>query len=72
LAESGMSREDAYRLVQSHAMDAWKNDKQFRTLIENDAEISKRLGAEKISAAFDVTRQLTNIDDVFARVLAEG
>jgi len=72
LTAAGMSREDAYRLVQGHAMDAWKNDKNFRTLIAEDHEINKHLGAEKIAAAFDVTRQLTNIDEVFARVLAEG
>ncbi len=72
LAAAGMSREDAYRLVQNHAMDAWTNDRNFRTLIESDPEISSRLSPEKIAAAFDVRRQLTNIDEVFARVFAEG
>jgi len=72
LAAAGMSREDAYRLVQGHAMDAWTNDLNFRTLIESDPEINARLSPEKIAAAFDVRRQLTNIDEVFTRVLAEG
>ncbi|MGA8938707.1 MAG: adenylosuccinate lyase [Acidobacteriaceae bacterium] len=72
LAAAGMSREDAYRLVQNHAMDAWTNDRNFRVLIETDPEVNARLSPEKISAAFDVRRQLTNIDEVFARVLAEG
>ena len=72
LAAAGMSREDAYRLVQGHAMDAWTNDLNFRTLIESDLEINARLSPEKIAAAFDVRRQLTNIDEVFTRVLAEG
>jgi len=72
LAASGMSREDAYRLVQAHAMNAWQNDLNYRTLIESDSEITDRLSPEKLSAAFDVNRQLTNIDEVFARVLAEG
>jgi adenylosuccinate lyase len=72
LAAAGMSREDAYRLVQSHAMDAWTNDLNFRTLIEADPEINKRMSPEKIAAAFEVRRQLTNIDEVFERVLAEG
>jgi adenylosuccinate lyase len=72
LAAAGMSREDAYRLVQGHAMDAWTNDLNFRTLIEADPEINQRMSPEKIAAAFDVRRQLTNIDEVFARVLAEG
>ncbi len=72
LAAAGMSREDAYRLVQSHAMDAWTNDRNFRSLIEADPEINARISPEKVAAAFDVRRQLTNIDEVFARVLAEG
>ena len=72
LAAAGMSREDAYRLVQGHAMNAWTNDLNFRTLIEADPEISQRMSPETIAAAFDVRRQLTNIDEVFERVLAEG
>ncbi len=72
LAAAGMSREDAYRLVQGHAMNAWTNDLNFRTLIEADPEINQRMPSEQIAAAFDVRRQLSNIDEVFARVLAEG
>ena len=72
LAAAGMSREDAYRLVQGHAMDAWTNEKNFRALIEADSEINQRMSRENIAAAFDVHRQLTNIDEVFDRVLAEG
>ena len=71
LAAAGMSREDAYRLVQGHAMGAWTNDLNFRTLIEADPEINQRMSPAKIAAAFDVRRQLTNIDEVFERVLAE-
>jgi adenylosuccinate lyase len=72
LAAAGMSREDAYRLVQGHAMNAWTNDLNFRSLIEADPEINQRMPPEQIAAAFDVRRQLTNIDEIFARVLAEG
>jgi len=72
LAAAGMSREDAYRLVQGHAMNAWSHDLNFRALIGSDPEITERLPLEKIAEAFDVRRQLTNIDEVFARVLAEG
>ncbi|MBW4038067.1 MAG: adenylosuccinate lyase [Acidobacteria bacterium] len=72
LAAAGMSREDAYRLVQGHAMNAWTNDLNYRSLIESDAEIRAWLSPEKIAEAFDVRRQLTNIDEVFERVLAAG
>ncbi len=71
LAEAGMSREDAYRLVQGHAMDAWTNEKEFKKLILADPEITARLTPEQLAAAFDFTRQLSNIDAVFTRVLAE-
>jgi adenylosuccinate lyase len=72
LAAAGMTREDAYRLVQSHAMNAWQNELNYRELIMADPEINKHLSPEKLAAAFDVNRQLSNIDTVFARVLAEG
>jgi len=72
LAAAGMSREDAYSLVQGHAMNAWSHDLNFRALIGSDPEINRRLSLEEIAAAFDVRRQLTNIDEVFARVFAEG
>ena len=68
LVESGVSREDAYRVVQSHAMRAWKEDLDFRELILNDPEIGGRVPRAKIERAFDLKRQLQNIDKIFARV----
>jgi adenylosuccinate lyase len=70
LTEAGMSREDAYRLVQGHAMRAWASDGElvFRELVAEDAEITGRLSAEKLAAAFDLDRQLGNVDEIFARV----
>jgi adenylosuccinate lyase len=68
LVESGVAREDAYRLVQSHAMRAWKENLDFRELILNDPEISGRVPRAKIERAFDLKRQLKNIDKIFARV----
>jgi adenylosuccinate lyase len=69
LAESGMSREDAYRLVQSHAMNSWKNDLTFRDEIAKVPEITARLTPEKLARAFDYNRQLANVDAIFSRVL---
>ena len=68
LAESGMSREDAYRLVQKHAMQAWQQGKNFRELIANDRAIAKRLSPGQLDKAFDLKRQLRNVDKIFARV----
>ncbi len=69
LTEAGMLREDAYRLVQGHAMRAWKDDLVFRDLVSADAEITSRLPADKLARTFDLHRQLGNVDAIFARVL---
>jgi adenylosuccinate lyase len=71
LAEAGMLREDAYQLVQAHAMRAWKEDLVFRDEIARDATISKLLSPEKLARTFDHTRQLGNVDAIFKRVLGE-
>jgi adenylosuccinate lyase len=68
LAEHGMSREDAYRLVQKHAMRAWKEDLVFYDLVMRDPEITARVPTEQIQRAFDLKRQLRNVDKIFARV----
>jgi adenylosuccinate lyase len=72
LVESGVSREDAYRLVQSHAMRAWKENLNFHDLVVNDPEIRGRVPRAKIEQAFDLKRQLRNIDKIFARVFGNG
>ena len=71
LAEAGMLREDAYRLVQSHAMRSWKEDLVFRDEVARDPEIAKLLSAVKLARTFDYTRQLGNVDAIFRRVLGE-
>ncbi|MGD0739811.1 MAG: adenylosuccinate lyase [Terracidiphilus sp.] len=71
LAEAGMLREEAYRLVQSHAMRAWKEDLNFRDEVSRDPAIAKLLSAEKLAKTFDYTRQLGNVDAIFKRVLGE-
>jgi adenylosuccinate lyase len=71
LAEAGMLREDAYRLVQAHAMRAWKEDLVFRDEVARDPAITKLLSSEKLARTFDYTRQLGNVDAIFKRVLGE-
>ncbi len=71
LAEAGMMREDAYRLVQSHAMRAWKEDLNFREEVAKDEKITSLLSPEKLGKTFDYTRQLGNVDAIFKRVLGE-
>jgi adenylosuccinate lyase len=71
LAEAGMLREDAYRLVQAHAMRAWKEDLIFRDEVARDAKIAALLSPEKLTRTFDYTRQLGNVNAIFKRVLGE-
>jgi adenylosuccinate lyase len=68
LAENGMSREDAYRLVQAHAMRAWKTGLNFRELVMKDKKITKRVPPKKLDQAFNLKRQLRNVDKIFDRV----
>ncbi|AXC09538.1 Adenylosuccinate lyase [Acidisarcina polymorpha] len=72
LAESGMAREEAYRLVQAHAMRAWREELNFRDLIAHDAAITSRLSPEKLAESFDLDRQLKNVDAIFDRVLGKS
>jgi len=72
LAESGMLREDAYRLVQEHAMRAWKQGLNFRELVTKDKKISKRVSPVQLSRAFSLKRQLRNVDKIFERVFGES
>jgi adenylosuccinate lyase len=69
LAEAGMLREDAYRLVQAHAMKAWKEDLVFRDEVATDPAITALLSTEKLEKTFNYTRQLGNVDAIFKRVL---
>jgi adenylosuccinate lyase len=71
LAEAGMLREDAYRLVQSHAMRSWKEELVFRDEVARDPKIAALLSSQKLEKTFDYTRQLNNVDAIFERVLGK-
>jgi adenylosuccinate lyase len=71
LTQAGMSREDAYRLVQQHAMAAWRGEGSFADLLKADPEIGRYLGAEAIDASFDTAYHLKHVDTIFRRVFGE-
>ena len=71
LVEAGVLREDAYRLVQSNAMRAWKDDLNFRDLIMSDPEITAKVKQETLEHAFNLQRPLRNVDKIFRRVFGE-
>ena len=72
LVENGVSREQAYRLVQAHAMRAWREGLNLRELVLADKEITSRVPRKQIDRAFDLRRQLRNVDKIFARVFRKS
>jgi len=69
LIESGLSREEAYRLVQRNAMSVWNTDGgDFRQALLRDSEVLSHLSAEKVAACFDARDYLKNIPQVYARM----
>jgi adenylosuccinate lyase len=70
LVEHGAPREDAYKLVQEHAMAAWESDFSFRERVAADPRVTKFLDAAALDLAFDLKRQLRFVDALFARVFA--
>jgi adenylosuccinate lyase len=65
LVEAGLPRDDAYRLVQAHAMRAWDNDLDFRELVRDDAQVAGRVD---LDAVFDLDATLRHVDTVFDRL----
>ncbi len=70
LAAAGVLREDAYRIVQSHAMHCWETGADFQAAIAADPLVAEKLTPTQIQEAFSVERQLTHIDAIFRRVFA--
>jgi adenylosuccinate lyase len=68
LAGKGLSREDAYRLVQKHAMDTWEHGGDYRERVLGDAAITEVLSKEEIDRAFDLDHSLRHVDAIFERV----
>jgi adenylosuccinate lyase len=71
LVENGVSREDAYRIVQKHAMRAWKQGLNFKELVLKDKQIARRMPRKQIERAFELKRHLRNVDKIFARVFPD-
>lgn len=68
LTAAGMLREEAYGLVQGHAMASWETGASFEDAISQSPEIQAFLNSTQLKESFSVSRQLRNIDRIFARI----
>ncbi|MGR3467555.1 MAG: adenylosuccinate lyase [Shimia sp.] len=72
LTQAGVSREDAYRLVQRNAMKVWEEGADFQTELLADAEVRAALSEAEIAEKFDLGYHTKHVDTIFERVFAEG
>ena len=68
LTQAGVSREDAYALVQRNAMKVWDTGADFRTELSADRDVRAALGEDGIGACFDMGHHLKHVDTIFERV----
>ena len=68
IEEAKISREDAYRIVQSNAMKVWAEGVNFLELLKQDKEVTKHLSNEKLEAIFDASFYSKNVDRIFEKV----
>jgi len=71
LTQAGVSREDAYRLVQRNAMKVWDEDKDFLEELLADSEVTDALGDDEIREKFDLGYHTKHVDTIFARVFGD-
>ena len=71
LTQAGVSREDAYKLVQRNAMKVWEKGADFREELLADPEVTAALSAEEINEKFDLAYHTKHVDTIFARVFKD-
>jgi adenylosuccinate lyase len=69
LTKKGLSREEAYGVVQRNAMKVWEKGEEFKTLLSRDETIQRLVTRKELDALFDVRTHLKHLDDIFQRVL---
>ena len=72
LTRKGLSREEAYGVVQRNAMKVWEKGDDFKTLLSQDEVIKRLFTAEELNAAFNVRSHLKHVEDIFRRVLGDS
>ena len=71
LTQKGVSREEAYSLVQRNAMPVWRGEGDFLTLLKADRDVAKALAPAELEALFDLGYHLKRVDVIFGRVFGE-
>lgn len=71
LTEKGMSREDAYLLVQKNAMKSWKTRKPFKMVLSRDAEVRRHISRKELEGIFEFKPYFRNIDYIFRRIFGK-
>jgi adenylosuccinate lyase len=72
LTKAGISREDAYRIVQKNAMRVWRDGEDFLTLLKADPKVRKALKPKDIEANFDLKHHFKHVDTIFKRVFGKA
>jgi adenylosuccinate lyase len=72
LAKKGLSREEAYRIVQRNAMAVWEGKGDLESLLAKDTDVEKWLSRDELAVLFDLDRQLDHVDAIFERVFKRG
>ena len=72
LTQAGVSRENAYRLVQRNAMKVWEQGKDFKTELLGDEDVLAALSAKQITEKFDLNYHTKHVDTIFTRVFGDG
>jgi adenylosuccinate lyase len=72
LTQAGVTREDAYRLVQRNAMPVWRGEGDFLSLLAADPEVSAKLSREELEKLFDLGYHTKHVDTIFKRVFGES
>jgi adenylosuccinate lyase len=72
LTQAGMSREDAYRIVQRNAMQVWERGSDFKSLLGMDPEVAQFLKPAELAALFDLGYHTKHVDTIFARVFDQS
>ncbi len=71
LTEAGLGRQEAYAIVQSHALDAWRHRQPLLDRLRTEPEVTQRISPKKLSGLFDLGYHTRHVDAIFRRVFGE-